>query len=110
MDLIRNGGILFLFMLASLLSCQSSEKKDSGKKEGMGGEAIYQRKCASCHGKDGKKGLSGAVDLTHSELSMEERIKVIRNGRGAMIPFKGSLSKKEIRAVARYLDEFKKGE
>lgn len=59
---------------------------------------------------DGQKGLSGAGDLTRSKLSIKERIKIIRNGKGSMIPYKNILSKKEIRAVAGYLDEFKKPE
>lgn len=83
-------------------ACQG--ESDEGGSEASG-KRIYRERCASCHGKDGTKGVSGAKDLSASELSMKERMKVIRNGKGAMIPFEGNLSEEEIEAVAAYLDE-----
>jgi mono/diheme cytochrome c family protein len=101
--------LLSIFLLSLfLLRCGggTGEEKD----DSINAERIYETRCASCHGMDGEKGLSGAVDLTASRISMEERIKVIKNGRGAMIPFQGILNDREIRAVAEYLDKFSKAE
>lgn len=102
---------LLLVSILSLFGCggQSHEEKESSAQK-VDGERIYQERCASCHGRNGKKGVSGAKDLTRSELSMKERIRIIKNGKGAMIPFEGVLNDKETRAVARYLDQFKEGE
>ena len=67
---------------------------------------IFNRKCGLCHGKDGKKQLAGAPDLTTSKLTKEERIAIIINGKGSMPPFEERLSATEIEAVADYLTTF----
>lgn len=109
MDLRRPLSIIrILFLLSPLLffGCggQGSSKEKSDEPDG---ERIYRDRCASCHGANGKKGVSGAKDLTRSKLSMKERIEIIKNGKGAMIPFEGTLNEREIRAVAEYLEHFK---
>lgn len=101
------GPILFFpFLLLSCSPSGSSEKEDPSG-DVPDGEGIYQQRCASCHGMNGKKGVAGAKDLTRSELSLKERMEVIRNGRGSMIPFESQLSDQEIRAVAKYLEELR---
>lgn len=71
------------------------------------GAALYAKKCAVCHGKDGKgspAGLKmGAKDLTTMKLGEGEIEKVIENGKGKMTPFKGKLSPEEIKGVAKYV-------
>lgn len=69
------------------------------------GKLIYKQYCQLCHGADGKLGLSGAKDLSISEIDMEERINQITNGKGMMTPYKDILSKEQIQSVAEYLDE-----
>lgn len=69
---------------------------------------IFNRKCGLCHGKDGKKQLAGAPDLTQSELTKAERMALIKYGKGSMPPFEEQLNKKEIAAVAEYLETFTK--
>jgi mono/diheme cytochrome c family protein len=66
------------------------------------GVAIYQRYCVNCHGANGKLGLSGAKDLTQSELTLDSRIQIITNGKNLMTPFKALLNEGEIKAVAEY--------
>lgn len=95
--------LLFLSIGACKNKSQPEQELSSGKK-------IYEERCSSCHGVDGKKMMAGAPDLTRSKMSMEERIEIIKNGKGAMIPFKDILNDQEIEAVARYLDEFKPSE
>lgn len=40
--------------------------------------------------------------LPDSRLSVEERVLLITHGKGTMMPYKGILSKEEIRQVAEY--------
>ena len=66
------------------------------------GEEIYRTYCKSCHGKKGSSGFGGAAKLTKSNMKLDERIEVITNGKGKMTPFGSILSKKEIKAVAKF--------
>lgn len=72
------------------------------------GEEIYMTWCKSCHGKKGSLGLGGAAKLTKSKMPLEERIEVITNGKGKMTPFGELLSKKEVKAVAKFTETFSK--
>jgi mono/diheme cytochrome c family protein len=93
-------------------SCGSSKSSDvaaTGQTEKVTPEKavkLFNRKCGLCHGKDGKKQLSGAPDLTQSELSKEKRVAIITHGKGNMPPFEERLSATEIEAVADYLATF----
>lgn len=63
---------------------------------------IFKTHCQLCHGTDGKLGLNGAKDLTVSELSLDQRIELITNGKNTMVPYENILSPEEIKAVAQY--------
>ena len=65
---------------------------------------LYTQFCTQCHGADGKLGLAGAKDLTTSEMTREQKINIVTNGKGGMTPYKDMLSTKEIEAVVDYLD------
>ncbi len=69
--------------------------------------ALFAKKCAVCHGKDGKgspAGLKmGAKDLTTLKLGEGEIASVVENGKGKMVPFKGKLTPEEIKGVAKYV-------
>lgn len=99
--------ILYAFLISLFLPTCSAPEKEGTENEGVSGERIYRQKCSSCHGSDGKKGVSGATDLSKSGMKMKERVRTIEEGRGAMIPFKNVLEKNEIKAVAEYLDELR---
>ncbi len=71
------------------------------------GKNVFKTYCILCHGADGKLGLNGAMDMTQSILTLEERIQVITNGRNTMAPYKGVLDEAEIKAVAEYTMIFK---
>ena len=64
--------------------------------------AIYTQVCAACHGADGGKQLGGAPDLRLSNLSLQDRVNVIDNGRGLMPAFGGQLNDEEVQALAAY--------
>lgn len=72
------------------------------------GKTIYESKCTSCHGIDGKQQLSGAKDLTISEKTFDEKVDAITNGKNAMMAYKNILSADEIKAVAGYVESLKK--
>jgi cytochrome c6 len=71
------------------------------------GADVYAKKCAVCHGKDGKGSPTGikmgAKDFATSTLSEADMVKVIEDGRGKMTAFKAKLSHEEIEAVAKYI-------
>jgi len=66
-------------------------------------QAIYTQNCTSCHGVDGKLGAAGAKDLSQTNLSKEEMVKVIANGQGLMPAFGERLSREEIAGLADYV-------
>lgn len=74
------------------------------------GLSVFRKNCVTCHGSDGRLGLSGAKDLTKSDLSLEDRLVLIAKGKGLMTPFEGILTPEEIAAVARYTMELKTDE
>jgi len=60
------------------------------------GSAIYQANCASCHGGSGG-------NLVPTTLSLSRIVDVVRNGRGTMPGYSGSLTSAEIQLVSEYL-------
>jgi len=104
-------GITSLFVTAcesaqdKITRREAAAKQAEGEGERAGspdGMAVFRRHCVTCHGADGKLGLSGAKDLTQSALSLEERIVQITNGKNLMTPYRDVLSAAEIKAVAEY--------
>lgn len=71
-------------------------------------QSIYGQVCASCHGADGAKGTGGAANLTGSNLSLNDRINVIEEGRGLMPGFGDQLTEQETEALAAYTITLKK--
>jgi mono/diheme cytochrome c family protein len=73
----------------------------------INGREIYEARCASCHGLDGKAGLSGASDLSASAMDKEQIMEVIRNGKNTMPPV--DITPEQSEAVAVYLENSVKG-
>lgn len=64
-------------------------------------DALVQQSCIGCHGTDLQGGMGGAApSLVNMDISKEEIIEVLTNGRGAMPP--GVAAGNE-EAVAEYL-------
>jgi mono/diheme cytochrome c family protein len=111
--------ILSAFFALAIFACggtepnndKSSKKPATAKKvaKKVDGKKIYKTYCVTCHGLYGDMGASGAKNLTESELSLDERVEMITNGKGLMTPFKDLLSKEKIKAVAEYSMTLKKG-
>jgi mono/diheme cytochrome c family protein len=96
---------IFLLATVSLLhACGGNENTSGSKEEKLTGQALYLQHCTICHGDDGKLGLSGATDLSTSNMSMEQIIQRIVEGKNAMPPMKEQLgSQKNVKKVADYL-------
>ncbi|WP_242337331.1 MULTISPECIES: c-type cytochrome [Anaeromyxobacter] len=76
--------------------------------EGVAPAEIFAKRCAACHGKDGKGNTPmaqklGAKDLTTLTTSEADIAKTIENGKGKMTAFKGKMTEAEIQAVAKYV-------
>lgn len=77
----------------------------------------YNRKCVSCHGRDGRgqtrRGRRARTrDLTnaewHNDVSDERLFNSINNGRNKMPAFKKLLSESEIDALVDYVRHFRR--
>jgi mono/diheme cytochrome c family protein len=80
-------------------------------------KTVFEAKCASCHGKDGRgktfRGkLKHARDLTdakwQNDVTDERLFNSIHNGRNKMPNFKKDLSEDQIDALVAYVRHFKK--
>jgi mono/diheme cytochrome c family protein len=87
-------------------------KNIQGEFEGLSGlqlgQEVYRVHCTGCHGEDGKRGLSGAGDLTQSTLSFDEQMAIIRQGRKSMMAYENILTDEQIRAVTEFVYRMKK--
>jgi mono/diheme cytochrome c family protein len=85
-----------------------TDATQSGYDIQLHGKAVYDANCTACHGEDGALGAVGAKNLATSQLTTEEAIQIIINGKNAMPKYKKTLSEQDIKAVATYIQSFKK--
>ncbi|MBK7879827.1 MAG: c-type cytochrome [Saprospiraceae bacterium] len=90
---------VYIFSLFFFTSCNSGSRNQDGS---MTGKQIFKSNCVSCHGIKGDLMTNGARNLKESNLSLEERILIIRDGRNIMTSFREKLSKEQIRKVAEH--------
>lgn len=95
-----------------LLSCGSGSgevkaKENEAPKEPMTTEEakdVFILHCESCHGMDGKKGVSGAADLSKSKKTDSEILKTIQNGNDkGMMPYKELLTRREQDGLVEFI-------
>lgn len=95
--------ILIGFVIGfTIWACGTESTSRKTGSETADGKSIFKSYCVTCHGMDGRMQMNGAKDLTLSQLSLEERISIITNGKNTMASFKPLLSPREIEAVAQY--------
>lgn len=81
--------------------------------EGADGKALYESKCAMCHGKDGvakpmAKGSQNLNDPKFQEATKPEAIAaIVAGGKGKMKGYEDKLSGEEIKAVAAHVKTLK---
>jgi mono/diheme cytochrome c family protein len=95
-------GLVFTFF--GLSNCQIGSNNDTNSQSG---KVLYKQYCVACHGINGNLKTNGAIDLTHSVLTLEERILVITKGRNIMTAFENRLTTDQIRAVAEFSIQLK---
>lgn len=88
-------GLLFIWNLSSC----GEEAKASGP---VDAQAIFIKRCATCHGSEGNLQLSGAKNITVSQLSADEIKNQIIHGKAGMPPFESMLTVQEIDALTVY--------
>ena len=89
-----------------IMACSSSTTDGTSMADSADtspGEQVFNMNCTLCHGRDGKLGLNEAKDLTASTLTKTEMIAIVRQGKGAMMPYKDVLTAKEIDAVVEHV-------
>ena len=70
------------------------------------GQAVYQQRCAQCHGANGAGGIGFNIQLVEERLTDVEQLSVVVNGRNGRMPaFGATLSESDIEAVVRYTRE-----
>ena len=67
------------------------------------GKKVFETYCIGCHGPDGTLQLSGAKDITDSEMEMNDVINLIKNGKNTMPAYKNVLTDEQTKAVADYV-------
>ena len=107
-----------LTMMAGFAASATMEPQNNSPSTSPGTPAaIYGRRCASCHGKDGRadtfKGkLRSARNLTdpqwQAEVSDERIFNSIMNGKGKMPSYGKKVSEAEINSLVSYVRGLKK--
>ena len=72
------------------------------------GQSLFENNCTACHGTDGKLCALGAKNLSTSQLTTDEVIKIIATGKNSMPSFNNMLNKSEMEAVSNYVQTLKK--
>ena len=114
------GAVLISFSLwlhSSSIASSTTAKLTSALPMSGDVGSLYDKKCAECHGKDGRaKSFRGkhthARDLTDAqwqeEVSDERIYNSISNGKGKMPAFGKKLSDAEINSLIKYVRDLKK--
>jgi polyvinyl alcohol dehydrogenase (cytochrome) len=66
------------------------------------GQTVYRRSCAACHGGSGEGATGPAIAGVDQRLTVEQHVAVVRDGRGSMPGWEGTLTEEEIQAVVDY--------
>lgn len=104
--------LVYALCMVFLWSCSSNEPQNELMKEALSpnGKKIYNRYCVVCHGDEGDAKIGGALDLSISSLSSDEKFAIIKYGseNKHMRAFEDDLSSDEINAVVKYVETLKK--
>ncbi len=99
-----------MLTIAAVMLLQLAQAAD--KKAAPDGKALFQAKCASCHGKDAKgspamakmfKLENGELNLVGLKIADEDLTKIIKGGKNKMPKFQEKLSDPETAALIGYI-------
>lgn len=94
----------FFFLL--LMLCDSTIAK--AQDEPLTSKALFEKKCATCHGNDGTKGRWGAKNLQISKLNDDELFTMVSTGKGIMPKWGKKLTQAQILSVIEYIKTLRK--
>lgn len=106
---------IFLVLAAFIVACGGTPEDKTANTtvaaaaDAPDGEKLYKTYCVTCHGLNGNMQGNGAIDLTTSVLTLEERVKVISEGRTGtvMVAFKTLLDEAKVKALAEYIEKLR---
>ncbi len=96
------GALSLLMITASYGLAEIAAKNPGDKITDKNGQKIYEKKCARCHGADGKLGMAGAADISTTQLDTTAIANVILVGKGNMKKIDG-LTDEQAKSVAVYV-------
>ncbi|MCD6068414.1 MAG: c-type cytochrome [Bacteroidetes bacterium] len=98
------------FGLAEIAAKQTAKiSKEAVAEDGtIKGAVLYQDNCVLCHGDNGKLGMSGAADISKTQMSQDSIRQVVLNGKGMMAKIQG-LTPEQAAAIAAYVNTSIKG-
>ena len=95
--------VLLYSLLAFVFSlCFEACSEESKTQRPVDAQALFIKRCATCHGSEGNLQMSGAKKLTLSQLSADEIKNQIIHGKAGMPPFESMLTVQEIDALTAY--------
>ncbi|BCB05681.1 cytochrome c551 [Bacillus sp. KH172YL63] len=97
-------GVLFGASLV-LAACGGDGDSTETSSGGVDPEKIVTNKCTSCHGGNLEGGMGPALKNIGAELSKDQILETIQNGKGQMPP--GLIKGEEAEAVAEWLSNKK---
>lgn len=107
--------VAYLRGLTPVAAGKTKAKKKGVKKPTAGAKKLYLKKCASCHGKDGKgkavmakvfkidAALLNLLDKASIEKSDKDLVTVTEKGAGKMPGYSKKLSKEDIEDLVRFI-------
>ena len=101
------GSLFVTIAVVALVGAAAAQAAD------VDGKALFESKCAMCHGKDGvakpmAKGSANLNDPKFQEATKVEAIEaIVTDGRNKMKGYKDKLSAEEIKAVAAHVKTLK---
>jgi len=104
---------LALLLIIGAYGLAEVRKKKAGKgiekniSTTASGEELYINYCSRCHGDDGMAGLSGATDLSFSQMDDTSLHELFLTGKNSMPPFK-ELSNEQIESITAHIKTFRK--
>jgi mono/diheme cytochrome c family protein len=94
---------LIVFLIA--LCCTTAARAQN---DPLISKALFEKKCATCHGNDGTKGRFGAKNLQISKLNDDELFTTINTGKGIMPKWGKKLTQTQILSVIEYVKTLRK--
>ena len=108
---IKKASVLLSIVL--LVSCSTSSTDSYSKtieESATSSKSLYTLHCEACHGADGKKGISGAADLSISKINADKiRATILNGNEKGMMPYKEIITNPiEIDSLVAYVQTLRK--